>query len=141
MLGVAVPAALSNAVSPPEIAAVMAGFGNASVAAFGVVTRGEAFATLPMLALSSAIGPVAGQSWGEGGGGRVEEALRQFLAFCLLWSVAVAAACWTSGDRIARAFTDDPAVAVEAAPYLRIVWLGVAGYEVAAGAFNALGRR
>lgn len=146
VLAIALPAALGNAVAPLGVAAVtaaLAGFGTASVAAFGVATRVEAFATLPMLALSAAIGPVAGQSWGAGRAERVEEALRGAFLFCLLWSGLLAAAFWAVGEEVAAAFTDDPTVAAQAASYLRVVSLSLVGYGVAvvaAGAFNALGR-
>lgn len=146
VLSIGLPAAFGNAVNPLGIAlvtALIAGFGTSSVAAFGVATRIEAFAAIPMLALSAAIGPVAGQSWGAGRCERVPRALRVAYAFCAAWSVAAAAAFWLSAPAVARLFTDEPAVAEEAAAYLRIVTITAAGYGVvviAAGAYNALGR-
>jgi putative MATE family efflux protein len=146
VLFVGVPAALGNAVNPLGIAvvtAIVASFGTASVAAFGVATRVEAFAAIPMLALSAAIGPVAGQSWGADRQDRVPRALRLAFAFCAAWSVLAAAAFWLLGRSIAEVFTDEAEVAREAATYLRVVSLSLAGYGVtviAAGAFNALGK-
>ena len=146
VLGIGVPAAVGNAINPMGIAvvtAIMATYGTTSVAGFGVATRVEAFAAIPMLALSSAIGPVAGQSWGAGRRERVLSALRQCFAFCAAWGVLVAGAFWSLGESIAGVFTDEAAVAEEAATYLMIVPISVAGYGVvviAAGAYNALGK-
>ncbi|MEL6546770.1 MAG: MATE family efflux transporter, partial [Myxococcota bacterium] len=64
VLSVAIPAAAGNMISPIAVGfvtALLARYGPETVAAFGVGTRIEAFAAIPMLALSSAIGPVAGQ--------------------------------------------------------------------------------
>ena len=146
VLSIGVPAAVGNAINPMGIAvvtAIMAGFGTAAVAGFGVATRVEAFAAIPMLALSAAIGPVSGQNWGAGRRERVVDALRQCFAFCAAWSLLVACAFWAFGPAIAGVFTDEPAVAQEAAAYLRVVPISLAGYGVtviAAGAYNALGK-
>ena len=70
VLAVGLSAALGSAINPLGIAvvtAVMAGYGTASVAAFGAATRGEAFAAIPTLALSSAPGPMAGRRPGGPG--------------------------------------------------------------------------
>lgn len=146
VLFVGLPAALGNAVNPLGIAvvtAIVAGYGTSSVAAFGVATRVEAFAAIPMLALSAAIGPVAGQSWGAGREERVPRALRVAFLFCVAWSALAAGVFWLLGPRIAAAFTSEPEIAAEAALYLRVVSLTLAGYGVAviaAGGYNALGK-
>ena len=146
VLFVGVPAAFGNAVNPlgiTVVTAIVATFGTTSVAAFGVATRVEAFAAIPMLALSAAIGPVAGQSWGAGRQDRVPRALRAAFVFCAAWSVLAAAVFWVFGAAIADVFTDEPQIAAEAAAYLRVVSLSLVGYGVtviAAGAFNALGK-
>ena len=146
VLSIGLPAALGNAVNPlgiMAITAVIATFGASSVAAFGVATRIEAMAAIPMLALSSAIGPVSGQSWGAGRCERVPAALRWSFAVCAGWSAVAAAGAWAAGGAVTELFTDDPAVAAEAATYLRLVSLSLAGYGVvvvSAGAYNALGR-
>ena len=67
VLAVGVPAGLGNAVNPIGIAVVtgiLATYGDSVVAGFGVATRIESLSVIVMLALSSAIGPFAGQNWG-----------------------------------------------------------------------------
>ena len=146
VLRIGVPAAAGNASNPVGIGlatAVIAVLGAETVAAFGVATRIEAFAVLPMLALSSAIGPVVGQNWGSGRRDRVRRALAIAYAMCVGWSVVLAIVFWTLGRPIAALFASEPSVADEAARYLHIVPLSLGGYGiaiVAAGGYNGLGK-
>ena len=146
VLGIGLPAAIGNASNPLGIAvatAVIAVFGAETVAAFGVATRLEAFAILPMLALSASIGPMVGQNWGGDRVDRVERALKTAYALSAGWSVLLAALFWLLGRPIAGAFASEPSVADEAARYLWIVPVSLWGYGIAiiaAGAYNALGK-
>lgn len=146
VLGIGLPAAIGNASNPLGIAvatAVISVLGSETVAAFGVATRLEAFAIIPMLALSASIGPVVGQNWGGDRIERVEHALKTSFALSAVWSVLLAFLFWTLGSPIAGAFASEVAVADEAARYLWIVPISLWGYGIAiiaAGAFNALGK-
>lgn len=146
VLGVGLPAAIGNASNPAGIAvatALVAVLGSETVAAFGVATRLEAFAILPMLALSASIGPVVGQNWGADRSDRVALALKTAYALSAGWSLLLALFFWTLGRPIAGAFASEPSVADEAARYLWIVPVSLWGYGIsiiAAGAFNALGK-
>jgi len=146
VLGIGLPAAIGNASNPLGIAvatAAIAVLGSETVAAFGVATRLEAFAIIPMLALSASIGPVVGQNWGGDHVERVERALRTAYGLSALWSVLLALLFWTLGRPIAGAFASEPSVADEAARYLWIVPVSLWGYGIAiiaAGAYNALGK-
>lgn len=146
ILRIGLPAALGNAINPIGIAivtAMLAVYGSETVAGFGVATRLEAFASIPMLALSGTIGPVAGQNWGAGKFDRVREAIRFAMAICLGWSLLTALLFLLFGGALAAQFSDSATVAEEATLYLWIVPATLAGYGVtivAAGAFNALGR-
>ncbi len=67
LAGVAAPAALTNLATPVAnsfIASMMAGYGVAAVAAFGVLDRVVPLAFGGLFALAGAIGPVLGQNWG-----------------------------------------------------------------------------
>lgn len=146
VLKVAVPAALGNMTNPVGIAvvtAIIAGYSASTVAAFGVATRVESFACIPMLALSSAIGPMAGQNWGAEQKDRVVRALILSYGMCVIWAVVLTAVLWILGPSIAGIFASDATVADEAARYLKIVPMTLWGYGVViigAGAFNALGK-
>ena len=146
ILSVGIPAALGNAVNPVGIAvvtAIVATYGTEAVAGFGVATRVEAFASIPMLALSAAIGPIAGQNWGKGHRDRVLSAVRQCFVFCAFWSLGAAALMFLFADTIAGVFSSDDAVVAGAGRYLAIVPISLGGYgivTIAAGAYNALGK-
>ena len=144
IVAVALPASVGSAVNPLGISivtAVLSGYAASTVAGFGVATRIESFAAIPMLALSAAIGPIAGQNWSAKHGDRVARALVQAFGFCLAWSAVIGISLFLGADALAGAFTDDPDVADEVATYLRIVPFSLAGYgivSVAAGCFNAI---
>ena len=146
ILSIGVPAALGNAINPVAITvvtAIVASYSTAAVAGFGVATRIEAFAAIPMLALSAAIGPIAGQNWGRGERARVLSALRQSYAFCALYGVVAAGILYLFGNAITGLFTNDEAAATVSNAYLALVPISFAGYGVvtiAAGGYNALGK-
>ncbi len=146
VVSVGVPAAAGNMVNPigvGVVTALLATYGTTTVAAFGIATRVEAFAAIPMLALSAAIGPVAGQNWGAQQPERIIQALRQSFGFCLVWSVLLALGLFAAAPWVAAIFSDEPAVIDTASLYLRIVPLSLWGYGmiiIAAAAYNSLGK-
>lgn len=146
ILRVAGPASAGNMANPIGIAvvtAIMASYGDATVAAFGVATRIEAFACLPMLALSSAIGPFAGQHWGAGEVGRIIRALKLCFLISAINALLLVVLFWFAGDWLAGLFASEGAVRREAAAYLVIVSFSLWGYGVvvtAAAALNGIGR-
>lgn len=146
ILRIGLPAALGNAVNPIGISivtAMLAVYGAETVAGFGVATRLESFASIPMLALSGSIGPLVGQNWGAGKFDRVREAIRFAMLICFVWGVATAAIFAFAAGPLSAQFSDSATVTEEARLYLWIVPVTLAGYGVtivAAGAFNALGR-
>jgi len=146
ILVIGVPAAVGNASNPAGMAvatALIAVLGSQTVAGFGVATRLEAFAILPMLALSSVIGPVAGQNLGANRVDRVRRALIVAYLMCPGWSVVLAGVFALFGSTLAGVFASEPAVTEEATRYLQIVPISLWGYGVAivaAGGFNGLGK-
>lgn len=143
---IAGPAAAGNMVNPVGITivtAILAVVGESTVAAFGVATRIESFAAIPMLALSAAIGPVSGQNWGANKKGRITEALKFSYSICLGWAILLAVFLFYFGEWIVSQFSNDPTVIKEASLYLQIVPISLWGYGitvVSAGAFNAIGK-
>lgn len=146
VLAVGLPASLGNAVNPIGIAVVtsiIATFGEIVVAGFGVATRIESLFVIPMLALSSAIGPFTGQNWGAGKRERVSEALKFSYVVCAVWAGIMGLFFWLAAEPIVGIFSDDPEVLTSATSYLAIVPLSLWGYGVViitAGAFNAMGK-
>nr|WP_136251826.1 MATE family efflux transporter [Ningiella ruwaisensis] len=145
VLKIALPAGAGSVVNPIGIAVVtsiLASYGDATVAAFGVATRIESFACIPMLALSAAIGPIAGQNWGAGNRGRVLEALKKCYLICFVWALLLAVIFYFAALPIANALASSEKVGEEAYRYLSVVTLSLFGYGiviVSSAAFNSLG--
>ena len=146
ILHVGLPAAATSMITPISIGvitAMLAAFGAASVAAFGVASRVESFALIALVALASSMAPFVGQNWGAKAYGRVREAMRLSVLFCLAWGVFVAIILAVTRQRVAQLFNTDGDVVAIAASYLLIVPLsyGATGFiQVASATFNALGR-
>lgn len=145
IIRVAAPSAAGNVVNPLSISlvtAILAGFAQDAVAGFGVARQVQAIGAIPLLALSSAMGPIAGQNWGADKRVRISATLWVGFIASTVWSVALAATLWAFGEPLARLFTDEDAIAAEAATYLRIVPISLFGFGIAitaAAAFNGLG--
>ncbi len=137
------PAAFSNAINPAGMAAVTAAVatvGEAAVGGFGAATRVQQIALVPMLALSSGIGPVIGQNWGAEQKDRAARALQAAFAFCLGYGVVVGLLLAIFAQQIASLLASDPDAAGYAATYMRIVGWSLFGYGfvvVANAAMNA----
>jgi len=141
---VAGPASFSNAINPIGLSiltAFIASSGQDAVAGFGAAGRLQSFATVPLLALSGAIGSIVGQNWGAREYGRARTAALYAGMFCLGWGLATAIVLSAAGEWFAQLFTEEPAVIEEFALYLQIAAWGYAGFGiliVANGILNAI---
>jgi len=141
---VGMPASIANAVNPAGLSgltAIIAKHGDAAVAAFGAAGRLQAFSVVPLLALSSSIGPIVGQNWGADKVGRARDALRLSGLICVLYGLAVAVPLSIFGQTIGGWFTDDSAVIDGIAHYLLIASWAFFAYGlliVSNGAVNAI---
>lgn len=124
VIHVGIPAAGTQMIKPIGLAvvtALVAGFGSVSVAGFGVATRLEAFFFVPLFAVASVIGPVAGQNGGARRYDRVEEAMRFSYLLCALFGGGAALVLALAGPFFASLFNENPEVIEAAALYLWIV--------------------
>lgn len=143
---VAGPAAFSNAINPIGLSiltALIATAGQDAVAGFGAAGRLQSFATVPLLALSGAIGSIVGQNWGANKFDRARLAALYAGLFCVVWGLGTAAILTSAGEFFAHLFTEKPAVIAEFALYLKIAAWGYAGFGiliVANGILNAIGK-
>lgn len=143
---IGVPAALSNAINPAGVTLATAGFarfGAEAVAGFGVATRIEIFAIIPLLALSAIIGPITGQNGGAGHQERVRRAFQLGFAGVLVWSLSISIILAVVAVPVTGLFSDSPETLRVARLYLWLAPWTIAGYGVviaASAGFNALGR-
>lgn len=124
ILHVGLPAAGTNAIIPLATAvatAMIASFGQEAVAGFGVATRVESLALISFYALSSVIGPFAGQNLGAKSSGRILTALRLCNQYSAVSGLVLAAILFVAARPIAGLFNDDPLIIDVATNYLRIV--------------------
>jgi len=145
---VGLPAAASNTFNPFALVFVMgalgmAQFGDAAVGGVGVAARLEAFAIVPLFALSASIGPVTGQNGGAGITARVREAFAKCFLFCIVWSLSLGAIILATQQWLAPAFLPSEMGQEVARTYWSFVTLTIAGYGItmaASAGFNGLGR-
>ena len=146
ILAVGLPAAASNMVSPVAIGFItrlMAGYGPAAVAGFGIASRVESFSLIAILALTASIGPFVGQNWGAKSYDRVVTALNLSFRFCLVYGVVVAALLAIFAVPIARVFNTNLEVVSISRQYLTIVpitYVAAGAIYIASSTFNALGK-
>ena len=141
---VGLPAALSNAINPAGMAAVTAAvavIGDAAVAGFGAAARVQSILFVPMLALSSGIGPVVGQAWGAERYRRARDAMRLSVLLCLGYGLTLAVLLLFFAAPIATLMTDGDGAAPYTAQYLRVVGWGFFGYGILVTANAAMNAR
>ncbi|MFX0546044.1 MATE family efflux transporter [Roseovarius sp. S1116L3] len=141
---VGAPAAMSNAINPLGMAIVtgfVATIGDTAVAGFGAATRVQGVVVVPLLALSSGIGPVVGQAWGAGNEERARDGLRICHAACVIFGLGVAALLLVSAVPLARIMTSGSEAQVYTATYLRIASWGFMGYGILITANAAMNAR
>ena len=142
---IAIPAGITNIITPGAnavIVALLAAHGQEAVAAFGVVTRLEAFALLIVISLALGMAPIVGQNWGAQIFTRVHEAINMSIGFNFIWSFFIALIFGIFAHPIAAAFSSDPAVIDYSVLFLRIVPMSYAFSNLVFGwgsAFNAMG--
>ena len=123
------------------LTAIMASYGAAAVAAFGVGARLESIACLVVLALSMTLPPFVSQNYGAGLLGRVQQAYRLCGRFVLVWQLAIYLLLAILAVPLARLFSSEPEVVRIICQFLWIVPLayGLQGITILTNSsFNAL---
>lgn len=145
ILRVGGPLAGSNMVAPVILAVItglLASFGEPVVAGFGVAARIEALALIPLMAMSSGIGPIVGQNFGAGQIARVFEVIRSAGKFSVYYGVAAGLFFLAFHRFLPRLFDSNPEVIESAAWYLLMTSFGFTaiGVSMAIGAsYNGMG--
>lgn len=146
ILHVGIPAMATNLIGPVTAAYItylIADYGAAAVAGFGVASRIEAVAAMLMFALSGSIGPFVGQNWGAHRVDRVRQGVKASYLFSLSWGLFIAIPLFFFGGNIASWIDTSPLVIAVAASYLALVPLSYGLWGVlmmSSASFNALGK-
>ncbi len=96
------------------------GFGEEALAAYGVALRIEQILLLPVLGMTGALLPIAGQNFGAGLHDRVREALWFCWKTGFVMTAIAAPILWFGGRTVISFFTDDPGVVEIGVSYLRV---------------------
>jgi putative MATE family efflux protein len=146
ILHVGLPAAGTNAIIPIAmtlITAMIARYGPEAVAGFGVASRLESLVLVIFYALSSVIGPFAGQNLSAGREERIQQSLRLSALFCLASGFVIALLLALSADWVPTLFSQNPDVTSVTRLFLWIAPISYGAYGVVMvmnAAFNGLGK-
>lgn len=144
LLRVSVPAALSTAINPAGtvfVTAAVATLGYSAVAGFGAATRVQSVALVPLLALSSGIGPVVGQNWVAGYNDQARAAVRQSWLVCLGYGVLLGTSLFLFAEPVASAIASGADAAEYTSKYLTYVGWSPFGYGILVTANAAMNAR
>lgn len=144
ILKIGLPAAGANMLTPLAMAiitAMMANYGAAAVAAFGVGSRLESIASLVVLALSMTLPPFISQNFGAGKMDRVQLAYKMCARFVLQWQLLIYLLLVALAWPLAELFSQQPEVArlIRLFIYIMPLAYGLQGIIILTNSsFNAL---
>jgi len=111
VMEIAIPAVITNQMIPVAngvLTALIARYGEAAVAAWGVSTRLESLMMSPFFALSTVMSPFVGQNTGAGRNDRIREAIRFSGKTCFAGSLVIWLVASNAGPYLSRLFTQNP---------------------------------
>ncbi len=144
---IAVPAILTNVIGPLSslwMVHLLAKTGGGDiVAGFGIASRVEMLAVIPLYALSASVGPIIGQNMGANIYQRCYDTLIKSYKVSLIWGVFIAIILAVVGRFVAEIFTDSALVIHVTSIYLSILPLSYASWGVIMmtnANFNSMGK-
>lgn len=127
ILKIGIPASGANMLTPIAngvMTAIVAGYGSAAVASWGVGGRIESIASIVILALSMTLPPFISQNYGAAKINRVKDAYLTCLKFVMFWQFVVFIVMWFLAPFIAQAFAQEKEVVQLIQLFLMIVPIG-----------------
>lgn len=145
LTGIMAPAMVSQ-LMPPLAAmfatAMVAGFGSAAVAAWGLGTRLEFFSLVVVLALTMSLPPMIGRALGAGDIHTIQKLIRLAVRFVVIWQFSLGLIWLAGSGLVAELFSSDRIVREILGEYLIRVPLSYSGLGVCmmmVSVCNALG--
>lgn len=117
-------------------------FGPAAQAGYGIGSRVMQAIFLPVMAISFAVAPLAGQNFGARSATRVRQTLKSAALIGTVVMASVTILCQISPASLIHFFTKDPAIVTSGGEYLRIIALNFVASGLVftfSGMFQALG--
>ncbi len=127
VLRIGVPSTLSSVLNPLSnsvITRIVAGYGAAAVAAFGVASRIEMFAFMIPMTVGMSLVPFVAQNFGAERMDRVRAGYKGTTVFALGYGVIIAVVFTVAAPPMAALFSEDPAVVDVLVRYIRITCFG-----------------
>jgi len=146
MASIGLPAAVSQALSSVGfvlLTTLVGGFGAFAIAAYGVGSRVNSVAILPILGVESAVASFAGQNIGAKNFGRARKVTMLSAKISLAFAIAAAVAVLFFSEQIMRVFSQDPQVISIGKAFLSIAPLSFVFYGfyfALQGAFEGSGK-
>lgn len=125
VLSIGIPATTTHLILPlggAIITRMISEYGDTAIASFGVVSKLESFAFIPMIALATSLSAFVGQNYGAKQYARVFTAIQLSAMFSLFYGLMMAAPLWIWGQTIISWFDTNPEVIKTG--YLFFVWVG-----------------
>ena len=144
--GIALPSLIAQLATPfaaGYMTYVFAAYGDAVIAGATVVNRVVPVAFGVIFSLSGAVGPIIGQNFGARNFPRVKRALRDGLAFAILYAMATSLILYLLRHKLIAAFHIEGRAAELVGffcTWIAISWALLGGLFVAGAAFNNLGK-
>ncbi|MFK8137205.1 MAG: MATE family efflux transporter [Bdellovibrionales bacterium] len=132
IFSIGIPSAVASALNPISVSIgnfLLAMVSTAAVAGYGVGSKIQIFSMIPILALSSATGPLVGQNISAKKYDRVRDIIKFVFGFAILWSIVQYALLYTLAEPIGRIFSEKPEILNTSTFYLRLVGLSLVGYS------------
>lgn len=133
ILKFSIPGALGMILTPISSAVVtrlVAGYGNAAVAAMGVAARLETFAFMIPMTVGMSLIPFVAQNYGAGRLDRIRAARKGTMTFAVLYGAFIGLLFILFADSMAGIFSEEPAVIDVLCSYIRITCMGYGMLEV-----------
>lgn len=145
IISISIPACSTNMIGPLAtfwITYLLAMTGQAAVAGFGIATKAQMVAVIPLFVLSASIGPVVGQNFSANKPERSFSALKTCAIFAIVWGALISLILIFMAPYISGVFSSDAETITVSNAYMYIVPVSYIGWGVimmVSANFNSLG--